>query len=93
MYFSKMRRFAEEMAAAGKQLDDDDIVSYILNGLDVEYNPSVEQVTGMSDSISLDELYTRLLSRSTPGVTVPDGGKHCCTWTWWWLQAGKSWTG
>jgi hypothetical protein len=62
MYFSKMHRFAEEMAAARKQLDDDDIMSYIHNGLDVEYNPSVEQVTGMSDSISLDELYTRLLS-------------------------------
>jgi hypothetical protein len=75
MYFSKMHRFAEEMAAARKQLDDDDIMSYIHNGLDVEYNPSVEQVTGMSDSISLDELYTRLtlyapsLYGSTPGVT------------------------
>lgn len=42
MYFSKMRRIAEEMAAAGKPLDDDDVVSHILNGLDAEYNPLVE---------------------------------------------------
>lgn len=62
MYFSKMRRIAEEMAAAGKPLDDDDVVSHILNGLDAEYNPLVEQVTGMADSINLDELYARLLS-------------------------------
>jgi hypothetical protein len=50
------------MAAAGKQLDTDDIVSHILNELDAEYNPLVEQVTGMTAPISLDDLYARLLS-------------------------------
>jgi hypothetical protein len=38
LYFSTMRGYVDEMAAAGKVLDDDDIVSYILNGLDVDYN-------------------------------------------------------
>lgn len=62
VYFSKMRKFAEEMAAAGKQLDTDDIVSHILNGLDAEYNPLVEQVTSMTAPMSLDDFYARLLS-------------------------------
>jgi hypothetical protein len=32
-YCAKMKEYANEMAAAGKQLEDDDIVSYILTGL------------------------------------------------------------
>jgi hypothetical protein len=38
LYFSTMRGYVDEMATAGKVLDDDDIISYILNGLDVDYN-------------------------------------------------------
>jgi hypothetical protein len=61
-YFSTMRGYANEMAAAGKPLDDDDdIVSYILNGLDEDYNSLIEQINGMTDSISLETLYSRLL--------------------------------
>lgn len=53
-----MNRFAEVVE---KKLDDDNIVFHILNGLD-EYNPLVEQVAGMTDPISLDELCACLLS-------------------------------
>jgi ethanolamine ammonia-lyase large subunit len=64
-YFSTMRGYANEMAVAGKPLDDDDddddIVSYILNGLDEDYNSLIEQINGMTDSISLETLYSRLL--------------------------------
>jgi hypothetical protein len=38
------KSYADEMAVVGKRLDDDDIVSYILSGLDAEYNPIVEFV-------------------------------------------------
>jgi hypothetical protein len=38
------KSYADEMAIVGKRLDDDDIVSYILSGLDAEYNPIVEFV-------------------------------------------------
>jgi hypothetical protein len=41
-YFSSMCGYANEMAAAGKPLDNDDIVSYILNGLDADYNSLIE---------------------------------------------------
>jgi hypothetical protein len=60
-YFSTMRGYADEMAAAGKPIDDDDVVSYILNGLDADYNSRIEQVNGMTKTISPETLYSRLL--------------------------------
>jgi hypothetical protein len=33
-----MKGFADEMAAAGKPLEDDDFISYVLTGLDQDYN-------------------------------------------------------
>jgi hypothetical protein len=60
-YFSTMRGYADEMAAAGKPIDDDDGVSYILNGLDAGYNSLIEQVNGMMETISPETLYSQLL--------------------------------
>ena len=42
-YFTKMKSLADEMAVALKKLDDDDVVSYILAGLDSDYIPSSPQ--------------------------------------------------
>jgi hypothetical protein len=48
VYFSTMRGFTDEMASAGKPLNvDDDVASYILNVLDVDYNSLIEHVNGM----------------------------------------------
>jgi hypothetical protein len=33
-YFTRMKEYTDEMMAAGKKLEDDDIVSYMLIGLD-----------------------------------------------------------
>jgi hypothetical protein len=60
-YFLIMRGYADEMAATGKPLDDDDVVLYILNGLDADYNSLIEQVNGMTETISPETLYSRLL--------------------------------
>jgi hypothetical protein len=60
-YFSTMSGYANEMAAARKPLDDDDTVSYILNGLEADYNSLIEQVNGMTEPISPETLYSRLL--------------------------------
>jgi hypothetical protein len=60
--FFTMCGYADEMAAVGKHLDDDDdIVSYILNGLDADYNSLIEQVNGMTEPTSPETLYSRLL--------------------------------
>jgi hypothetical protein len=40
-YFTKMKGFTDELTASGMILDDEEIVSYILNGLDSDYTPMV----------------------------------------------------
>jgi hypothetical protein len=57
-----MRGFPDEMAATRKPLDDDDIISYILNGLDADYNSLIEHVNGMVVPISPETLYSHLLN-------------------------------
>jgi hypothetical protein len=56
-----MRGYTDEMAAAEKPLDNDDVISYILNGLDADYNSLIEQVNGMMETISPRTLYSWLL--------------------------------
>jgi hypothetical protein len=51
-YFTKMKGYADEMAAAGKKLEDDDIVSCILTILDADYKPQEKDYN----------LYAQLLS-------------------------------
>jgi hypothetical protein len=60
-YFPTMPGFADEMEAVWKPLDGDDIISYILNGLDADYNSLIEKVNGMATPISPKTLYSRLL--------------------------------
>lgn len=55
-YFSKMRFLADDMASAGKKLDDDEIAGYILAGLDAEYNPTIGGLTTRVDPIGLGDL-------------------------------------
>ena len=43
-YFVKMRGLADEMAAAGRALEDDELVEYILTGLDIDFNPMISAV-------------------------------------------------
>jgi hypothetical protein len=40
-YISKMKSLADDMASIGKKIDDEDFSSYILAGLDSEYNSVV----------------------------------------------------
>jgi hypothetical protein len=57
--YNKMKGFSDEMAAARKPHEDDDFVSYVLAGLDQDYNSFVENITGKIE-ISLDALYSQL---------------------------------
>jgi hypothetical protein len=52
-YFHKMRSIGDEIATAGKQIEEDEMVFFILNGLDYDYNPVVSSVLGRSDPISI----------------------------------------
>ena len=57
-YFTKMKTLADDMASTGKKLEDEEIASYILSGLDIEYNRVVSSVAARTEPISLGELFT-----------------------------------
>ena len=59
-YFAEMRGFADELAAAGKPLQDDELISYILHGLDMDYQPLVSALDARITPVSLDELFSML---------------------------------
>jgi hypothetical protein len=49
VYYAKMKGFTDEMAAAEKCLNDEEVITYILAGLDFEYNPFVEAFTAKTE--------------------------------------------
>lgn len=61
-YFTKMKSLVDEMASAGKRLEDDELVSYILTGLDLDYVLVVSAVAARVEPISVGELFTQLTS-------------------------------
>lgn len=52
-YFTKMCSIRDELATVGKVTNDDEMVHYILSGLDYECNSFVTSVLGRAGSISL----------------------------------------
>jgi hypothetical protein len=52
-----MKSLADELASAGKALEDEELVSYVLAGLDFEYNPVVPVIVARVEPISIGELY------------------------------------
>ena len=61
-YFTKAVEIKDELAAIGKPIEDEELVTQILNGLDYEYNPFVSSILGRVDMTSLDDLYSQLLA-------------------------------
>ena len=59
-YISKMRALADEMAVAGKPIDDEELVSYICTRLDLEYNPIIMSVLARVELITVTKLSTQL---------------------------------
>ncbi|CAN6312345.1 unnamed protein product [Urochloa humidicola] len=62
-YIGKMRSFRDEMANSGKPLDNDELVSYILTGIDSDdYNPIVTTLIARVEPVTVGEAYAQLLS-------------------------------
>ncbi|KAK1695131.1 hypothetical protein QYE76_011828 [Lolium multiflorum] len=69
-YFTKMKGFASELAAVGKPLDDDELVGYLLRGLDKDhYNSLITNINGKPDT-TLDEFFGQLSSYDMRNGTV-----------------------
>jgi hypothetical protein len=66
VYFNHIKNLADEMAVTGKPLEEDDVISYVLAGLNDEaYNGFVAAIIALikaDKSISLSDLYSQLLS-------------------------------
>lgn len=45
-YISKMKTLADEMASAGKPLDDEELMGYVLAGVDDDYELVVSMLVG-----------------------------------------------
>jgi hypothetical protein len=61
-YFGKMKSLAEELASVGKKLDDEELVSYILAGLDEPFDSVVSGVALRVEPITVGVLFTQLVS-------------------------------
>jgi hypothetical protein len=59
-YYTQMKGFADKMAVDEKRLDNEEVICYILAGLDVDFNPFVEAFTDKTEPQTLD-LYSQLL--------------------------------
>ena len=59
-FFAHMRSLADELAAAGKPLDDDELISYIINAPDMEYQPLVFALDARVIPVTLDELFAQM---------------------------------
>lgn len=61
-FFGKMKSLADEIAASGKPLDEEDIVAYILNGLEDDYEPIVTALVTRVEPLTVPDLYSQLLN-------------------------------
>lgn len=57
-YVGKLKTLNDEMAAAVKPLDDEDMISYILAGLDLDFNPVVSDLVARTYPVMVTEVYS-----------------------------------
>jgi hypothetical protein len=72
-YFAKMKGYADDMAAAGRPLEDDELVEYIITGLDREFTSLVSALVARVEPISVEELYSQMLSYETRMDLIQEG--------------------
>jgi hypothetical protein len=59
-YVAKMKALADDMASAGKKINEEELVGYILAVLDSDYDGVISAVVAPVESISVSELYGQL---------------------------------
>ncbi|KAH7568388.1 hypothetical protein JRO89_XS07G0285400 [Xanthoceras sorbifolium] len=62
-YIEFIKSQADELAVLGKPLDDEDLIENILDGLDDDYQPLVDEINGHDTMISFDELHEKLITK------------------------------
>jgi hypothetical protein len=61
-FFRRIKGLANELAAAGAALRDDEIIAYLLAGLGSDYDSFVTSMTTRSETITLDDVFAHLMA-------------------------------
>lgn len=61
-YFNCMKLLADTLASVGHPMQEEEIATYILTGLNSNYDPHITSVTARADAITLGDLYAHLIS-------------------------------
>jgi hypothetical protein len=64
-YIAKMRALGNEMAAVGRPLEEEELVEYILAGLDEEYDSVVNSVLAKTEPTTVSELVAQIFAFET----------------------------
>ncbi|RVX13659.1 Retrovirus-related Pol polyprotein from transposon RE1 [Vitis vinifera] len=62
-YMQSIKTQADELAALGKPLDQEDLIKKVLEGLDENYQSIIDVVNGRDSTISFDELHEKLINK------------------------------
>ena len=62
-YFAEMKAIADELAAAGRKIEEDELVEYLLAGLDDPYNPLFAAIGANPNAqLTVGQLYSQVVS-------------------------------
>lgn len=75
-YYTKMKGFGDEMAAAGRPLDEGELVEYIITGLNSEFESLVSALVTRVEPIGMEELYSQMLNFETRMDLTYGGSDH-----------------
>jgi hypothetical protein len=56
-YFGQMRALSDELVAAAKPITDEDLLSSIIAGLDMDYQPLILALDVRTEPLSVDDLF------------------------------------
>lgn len=60
-YYRKVKRLADTLAAIGKRVEEEELISYMLRGLAPDYNSLVTSITTRIDPYTISDVYSYML--------------------------------
>lgn len=70
-----MKSLADEMALAGRKLEDEELISYILTGMDLDFDSIVSTMEARVEPITMNELYAQLVAHEQR-MEIRGGGQQ-----------------
>lgn len=64
-YYGKMKALRDEIATSRKPLDEEDLLAYILDGLNEDFEPVVSAVVARNETVTMSEVCSQLLNFET----------------------------